>query len=92
MIPYVKEIVQRFTQYEHSKSTAATPEAEYPFKVNDVTKPLGERQATVFNNVVTKCLFLLRRVRPDIATAVAFLTTRVKTSDEDDLKKLARMI
>jgi hypothetical protein len=35
-------------------------------------------------------LFLSKRARPDIQTAVAFLTTRVKSPDEDDYKKLAR--
>ena len=33
-----------------------------------------------------------KRARPDIATAVEFLTTRVKASDEDDWKKLTCMI
>jgi hypothetical protein len=92
MIPYVKEIVNQFTEYDNSESTAATPAAEHLFKVNDETTPLSERQATVFHNFVAKCLFLTKRARPDIATAVAFLTTRVKASDEDDWKKLTRMI
>jgi hypothetical protein len=92
MIPYVKEIVHQFTEYDNSESTAATPAAEHLFKVNDETTPLSERQATVFHNFVAKCLFLTKRARPDIATAVAFLTTRVKASDEDDWKKLTRMI
>ena len=37
-------------------------------------------------------LFLCKRARPDIQTAVAFLTTRVKGPDEDDWKKLRRCI
>jgi hypothetical protein len=41
---------------------------------------------------VAKCLFATKRSRPDIAVAVAFLTTRVKSPDEDDWKKLTRMI
>jgi hypothetical protein len=41
---------------------------------------------------VAKLLFLSRRARPDIQTAVAFLCTRVKSvpPDTDDYKKLAR--
>ena len=93
MIPYViKEIVQQFKDHDKSQSTAATPVAEHMFKVNDDTTPLTERQATVFHSFITKCLFLTKQARPDIATAVAFLTTRVKTSDVDDWKKLTRMI
>ena len=34
----------------------------------------------------------MQRVRPDIQTAVAFLTTRVTALDEDDYKKLARVM
>jgi hypothetical protein len=92
MIPYVKEIVQLFTEYDNSESIAATPAAEHLFQVRDEITSLSERQATVFHNFVAKCLFLTKRARPDIATAVAFLTTRVKASDEDDWKKLTRMI
>ena len=33
-----------------------------------------------------------KRARPDIQTAVAFLTTRVMAPDEDDYKKLARVM
>jgi hypothetical protein len=91
MIPYVNEIVDQFSEYDNSLSTAATPAAKHLFKVNDEAKPLAEDQKTVFHNFVAKCLFLTNRARPDITTAVAFLTTRVKSSDEDNWKKLTRM-
>ena len=35
MIPYVKEIVELFSQYDNSKFTAATPAAKHLFKVNE---------------------------------------------------------
>mgnify|MGYP000055058244 CR=1 FL=1 len=92
MLPYVKEIVDLFTQYDNSTSITATPAAEHLYTVTDKAVPLDEDQKTVFHNYVAKCLFLTKRARPDIATAVAFLTTRVKSSDEDDWKKLTRMI
>jgi len=45
---------------------------------------------------VAKCLFLCKQARPDLQTAlqtaVAFLSTRVKSPDVDDYKKLARMM
>ena len=37
-------------------------------------------------------LLSTKRARPDIHTAVAFLATRVMTPDEDDWKKLLRII
>jgi hypothetical protein len=45
-----------------------------------------------FHTYVAKTLFLCKRARPDLQTAVAFLCTRVKACDEDDYKKLIRMI
>jgi hypothetical protein len=81
-----------FKEHDKSISTAAIPAAEHLFKVNEDTTPLTERQATVYHNFVTKSFFLTKRARPDITTAVVFLTTRVKSSDEDDWKKLTRMI
>ena len=46
----------------------------------------------MFHHIVAKSLFLSKRGRPDLQTAIAFLSTRVKTPDNDDYKKLARMI
>lgn len=40
--------------------------------------------------MVAKLLFLCKRARPDVQTAVDFLCTRVKQPDEDDWKKLRR--
>jgi hypothetical protein len=44
----------------------------------------------MFHHNVTKLLFLSKRARPDIQTAVAFLCTRVREPDTDDYKKLMR--
>jgi hypothetical protein len=90
MIPHVKAIIKLFAEHDKSLSHANTPAAEHLFKVNEDAVRLDEREATIFHNFVAKCLFLTKRARPDISTAVAFLTTRVKGSDEDDWKKLVR--
>ena len=42
--------------------------------------------------MVAKLLYLAKRGRPDILTAVSFLTTRVLSPDVDDWKKLERII
>ena len=42
--------------------------------------------------MVAKLLFLSKRARPDLQTAIAFLCTRVKEADIDDYKKLSRVI
>ena len=51
---------------------------------------LSEEDAQFFHNYVAKLLFLCKRARPDIQTAVAFLSTRVQNPDTNDYKKLTR--
>jgi hypothetical protein len=45
-----------------------------------------------FHTCVAKLLYLTQRVRPDVLTAVAFLTTRVNCPDVDDANKLHRLL
>jgi hypothetical protein len=72
--------------------TAATPAANHLFDVNPNTTKLGQDQSDLFHATVAKLLFLCKRARPDIHTAVAFLTTRVVSPDTDDYAKLRRCI
>ena len=92
MFEYIAEIVDMFKKYDDTTRTAATPAADHIFQVREDAPPLSEAMATVFHHFVAKCLFATKRARPDIAMAVAFLTTRVQGPDEDDWKKLVRMI
>jgi Reverse transcriptase (RNA-dependent DNA polymerase) len=92
MEPYILEIVELFKKYDPSDKIASTPAAEHIFKVDETTKKIPAQMGTIFHHFVAKCLFATKRARPDIAVAVAFLTTRVKSPDEDDWKKLVRMI
>lgn len=46
----------------------------------------------MFHHNTAKLLFLCKRARPDVQTAVAFLSTRVKGPDRDDYKKLSRVM
>jgi hypothetical protein len=81
-----------FSAHDSSESVAATPAAEHLFKVNDNAQSLAEGQMSVCHNFVAECLFLTKRARPNVSTAVAFLSARVKSSDVNDWKKLTRMI
>ena len=93
MIPYVKEIIRKFPE-EVVISIATTPAAEHLFQVRNQqeAKLLPEGQAIQFHCNVMKILFVSTRARRDIQTAVAFLSTRVKTPDEDDWGELKRVI
>jgi hypothetical protein len=69
---------------------AATPAANHLFAINNKPKLLDEDTSDMLHHHTAKLLFLAKRARPDVHTTVAFLTTRVKSPDEDDYKKLGR--
>jgi hypothetical protein len=62
------------------------------FESSDQPELLDEAAAELFHHHTAKLLFLSRRARPDIQTAVAFLTKRVRAPDRDDYKKLRRVM
>jgi hypothetical protein len=71
---------------------APTPAANHLFAVDDNQPKVDEQKAQFFHTYVAKTLFLCKRARPDLQTAVAFLCTRVQSCNEDDYKKLMRML
>jgi Reverse transcriptase (RNA-dependent DNA polymerase) len=93
MIPYIKEIIDQFAPHDDDPTkTALTPAADHLFVIDPKATPLSEDMAPVFHHFVAKSLFATKRARPDISTAVAFLTTRVRAPDQDDWKKLIRLV
>ena len=76
------------TPPELLKGMAASPGGQHLFTVNEDCPKLSEKQAELFHHLTAKLLYLSKRTRPDIQTAVAFLTTRVSSPDCDDYKKL----
>jgi hypothetical protein len=71
---------------------AATPASDHLFTVNENPVLLDEETSQMFHTNTAKLLFLSKRARPEIQTAVAFLTTRVRAPDQDDYKKLTRVM
>jgi len=71
---------------------ANTPASSHLFNFNDDGTELDERQSIMFHHFIAKLLFLCKWARPDLQTAVAFLSTRVKAPDNDDYKKLRRAV
>jgi len=71
---------------------SATPAPLHLFAMDENAKVLDQTTAQFFHHNDAKLLFLCKRARPDIQTAVAFLCTRVKFSDVDDYKKLTRVM
>jgi hypothetical protein len=87
---YVQKIIEEHLPKDMAH--ASTPAASHLFEVNDKQVKLDLQQSNLLHQVTAKLLFLCKRTRPDIQTAIAFLTTRVKSPDVDGLKKLNRVI
>jgi hypothetical protein len=90
MLDYVENMLRDAP--EDMRGESATPAGSHLFQVNEDATKLDEEKAQVFHHIVAKSLFLCKRARPDVQTPVAFLCTRVKQPDEDDYKKLKRII
>ena len=90
MLQYIEALLESLpSEYN---GDAVTPAAGHLLDVDEACKKLSETDAAHFHTIVAKLLFLCKRARPDLQTAVAFLTTRVKEPDEDDQRKLQRAI
>ena len=85
MVPYIEKIINNFPE-EMETSTAMTPAGKHLLQTRDSkhAKVIGEDQAIQFYYNVVKLSFVSTQARQDIQTAVAFLTTRVKSPDEHD--------
>jgi hypothetical protein len=91
MIVYITKIINAFP--EKITGVQSTPAGDRLFQVRPSNEAsyLSEPQARAFHHTTAQLLFL-SRVRRDIQTTVAFLTTRVKRPDDDDWGKLKRVL
>jgi hypothetical protein len=104
MIDYVDEIVvaydkaltklsDGFSAVKKKLNIARTSAAHDDlFVVNEDAEKLSEEGATAFHNLVAKTLYVSKHARPDVSTAIAFLTTRVRAPDVDDWRKLSHLM
>ena len=79
----------------HVTDSVATPATNALYDVSSISDEnpaLSTKDAKVFHTNVAKLLYLAKRVRPDILTAVAFLTSRVQSPTQEDNKKLERVL
>ena len=90
----LKETIDMFVQSEGSKVTeeVTSPARARLRDVNPEGIPLSKGKGDAFHSIVAKLLWIMKRARPDLETAVSFLCTRVTKSDEDDWLKLRRVI
>ena len=87
---YVEKLQKLFP--EKLNRQRVCPAGAHLFEVNEKCNRLNKEQGEIFHSSVATLLFVGKRSRPDIEPTVAFLTTRVSKSDEDDWKKLKRLL
>jgi hypothetical protein len=84
MVYYIKGMFEEFP-YPIGPAKA-TPWTEKLLKVQKDAPKLEEERGKVFHTFVMKCMFVCKRARPDIGQGIAFLSSRVKESNEGDWK------
>jgi len=86
---YVNELLE---EYDLIAGVASTPAGNNLFAVSDSSPTLLNVEKDKFHSLTAKLLYLSKRVRPDILTAISFLSKRVLTPTEQDKKKLERVL
>ena len=90
---YVDETISELPTKMIGESTM--PASNHLFEFldnNDANQLLKPELSEEFHHSVAKTLFLSKRTRPNLQTAVAFLTTSVKLPNNDDQKKLSKLM
>ena len=92
MEPYVEQVLLG-CPHGLGQGPASTPAAAHLFEVDVTAKKLTDEAKESFHHIVAQLLYLSKRARPDLQTAVSFLVcTRVQQPDIDDYKKLNRCL
>ena len=89
---YVEEMLGNFSHPNDIRKEVTSPASENLFRIDESSKLLESDRAQSFHTTVAKGLFLCKRARPDIMTAIAFLCTRVREPTEEDWLKLLRLM
>ena len=87
MTQFLKELLDDFGPVKQCN----TPATSRLFD-NAAAEELNDTEKKKFHTVVAKLLYLSKRTRADILTAVAYLCTRVKYPTKEDQKKLDRVM
>ena len=84
----VEKMVKEFSQENLKGASVASPWNENLFKVQHDSAPLEKEQAKLFHTMTMQGLFLCKCGCPDIAAAIAYLTTWVQKPNCTDWTKL----
>jgi hypothetical protein len=83
---YVAQVLE-----DEEVEVASSPTTKSTYNVAD-SKKLDETERKWFHSKTAKLLYLAKRARPDILTAVIFLCTRVQDATYEDKEKLRRVL
>jgi hypothetical protein len=84
--------IQKILDYAHVEKKSKTPADVSLYQIDEESELLGLKDKEHFHSVVACILYPAKRARPDLLTAVSFLTTRVLFSTVEDWNKLARLL
>ena len=89
-----QQLLETLDAFEGKVETdVVSPAAKHIFDTREDAIKLDKQKAkNNFHHVTAKLLHLMKRARPDIEIPIVFLCTRVKSPDEDDWKKLQRVL
>ena len=72
--------------------TSMVPVAKHLFTTRPDAPKLSPQEQELFHHLTMQLMYLSQRGRPDIRTAIAFLSSRVSSPDQDDYMKLGKVI
>ena len=85
-------MVRDFPQESLKGAPVASPWNENLFKVQHYSVPLEKEHLELFHTVTAQGLFLCKCGHPDIAAAIAYLTTWVQKPNHTDWTKLCQLL
>ena len=90
MSEYIKPILAELPAEMRRKAT--TPTAKHLlFNVDPNSTPIDKDRAEAFHHITMQLMYLSQCGRPDLRTAILFLSSRTSCPDEHDWKKLCRL-
>ena len=80
---YIEDVINEYEVSGTAPSAAGTD----LFTVDINSESLSQQDSDQFHSRVAKLLYMAKRARPDLLTAVGFLATRVSNPAQDGLEK-----
>jgi hypothetical protein len=90
LVDFVQKIFDEMP--ENMDGTATSPAADHLFKIIEGIELVGEATSKLLHATVAKLLFLCKRRRPDIQSAITFLCTWIQHPTRHNYNKLVRVI